>query len=249
MKLVKNFMIHKLILLIAVSIIPFSQLPLNAQETTNSSVKSSFAVSFEPPNKDKPLATSGGASRGGQCMANMNNSEVTITPILPAMNQRLTVASHPTFFVHVPHTSAQKVFLNIQDENEEDSYQTVLPISGQSGIISVTLPQEAPPLKMGKNYQWSLALMCEDRLKPDSPIVMGSVTRVQPKMQLSEKLNGMAQIEQAALYAEAGIWYETIATLAQLRQEQPGNSNLLSIWEEVLSSVGLDSLAKAEFVE
>lgn len=43
-----------------------------------------------------------------------------------------------------------------------------------------------------------------------------------------------------------GIWYETISILAQLREEQPEDSNLFSIWETVLTSVGLESLAQAE---
>ncbi len=249
MKLVKKFMNYQLIILVAVSIIPLTQSPLNAQEKNNSSANNRFSVSFEPPNKNQPVATSGGASRGQQCIADMNNSEIPITAIVPAINQRLTVASHPTFFIHVPETSAQKVFLNIQDENEEDSYQKVIPIDGKSGIIGVTLPQDAPPLKIGKNYQWSLALICQESLKPDSPIVQGTVTRVQSQMQLAEISEEMTKLEQAALYAEAGIWYETIATLAQLKQEQPNNSNLLSVWEEVLTSVGLGELAQAEFVK
>ncbi len=68
-------------------------------------------------------------------------------------------------------------------------------------------------------------------------------------MQLAEISEEMTKLEQAALYAEAGIWYETIATLAQLKQEQPNNSNLLSVWEEILTSVGLGELAQAEFVK
>ena len=43
----------------------------------------------------------------------------------------------------------------------------------------------------------------------------------------------------------AGIWYETISILDQLREEQPEDSNLFSIWETVLTSVGLESLAQA----
>ncbi len=48
------------------------------------------------------------------------------------------------------------------------------------------------------------------------------------------------------MYVEAGIWDETISILAQLREEKPDDSNLFSIWEKVLTSVGLESLAQAE---
>ncbi|HHP7231586.1 MAG TPA: DUF928 domain-containing protein [Xenococcaceae cyanobacterium] len=264
MNLGKNLVSQKLVFLIAVSSLPFWQLPLDAQDTTNSSSSSSFGASFEPPNRDKPVTTLGGASRGEQCVTGIDNSEVSLIPILPAIDQRLTIASHPTFLVHLPQTSAQQVFLTIQDENEAYSYQTILPISGESGIISVTLPETAPPLNIGKNYQWSIALICEEGLKPDSPIVQGSVVRVQAPRELTksesaessqggvsltEQSSQINPIEQANLYAEAGIWYETILTLAQLRKEQPDNAELQSIWEQILTSIGLNEIAKAEFVE
>ncbi len=248
MNLFNNFMMHKLPLLIVIGSIPLTQLSLNAQEATNPPAKS-FATAFEPPNRDKPLATSGGASRGEQCIADVQNSKIPITPILPAIDQRLTVASHPTFLIHIPQTSAKQVFFTIEDQNQETNYQTNLPISGKAGILKITLPQDAPSLEIGKNYQWALALICGETLKPDSPIVNGSITRIQPETELKQQLSSMTKIEQATFYVQLGIWYEAITTLAQLKQEQPDNANLVSIWDEILNSVGLKDIAKAEFVE
>ena len=248
MNLFNNFMMHKLPLLIAIGSIPLTQLTINAQEATNPPPKS-FATAFEPPNGDKPLATSGGASRGEQCIADVQNSKIPITPILPAINQRLTVASHPTFLIHIPETSAKQVFFKIEAQNQELSYQTTLPISGNAGIIKITLPSDAPSLAIGQNYQWALALICGDTLKPDSPIANGSITRIQPEAELKQQLSSMTEIEQATFYIESGIWYEAIMTIAQLKQEQPDNAKLVSIWQEILGSVGLNNIAKAEFVE
>ena len=247
MKSIENFMFYKLLFLIIISTVLFQHSAIIAQQKASPPARS-FATAFEPPNKDKPLATSGGASRGQQCIVDLDNSEVPITPILPAINQRLTVVPNPTFFIHIPQTSARKVFFQIEDENEENSYQTVMPISGDGGILRVTLPEDAPPLEIGKNYRWALALICDHRLRPDSPIVQGSITRANPEIELNEQLKTMSQIEQASFYAESGIWYEAITTLAKLKEDQPNNPKFQSIWHEVLSSIGLNSIAKAKFV-
>ena len=241
-------MLYKFVLLIVIGVFLVPQSPGIAREKRNPPPRS-FATAFEPPNKDRPLATAGGASRGQQCIVDLDNSKVPIVPILPAISQRLTVASHPTFFVHIPQTSARKVFFKIEDQNEENNYQTVIPISGNGGILKVTLPDDAPDLEAGKNYQWALALICDDRLRPDSPIVLGSITKAKEAIELNPQLKTMTKIQQANFYAESGIWYEAIATLAQLKQEQPNNERFKSIWNEVLTSIGLNSITQAEFVE
>ncbi len=239
---------NKKILLIAATTLILTQVPLKAEQSNNASFKS-FADAFEPPMRDKPSVTSGGASRGDKCLLEVEQSQVPLTPILPAIEQRLTVASHPTFFINLPLTSAKQVFFRIEDHNQDYEYTTILPITGKEGIIRVTLPPDAPPLEIKEEYQWFLAIMCQGRLKPDSPMVQGSVTRVPTTIASSEQFTTMTQLQQAETYAQAGIWYETLSLLAQLREQKPQDSNLLSIWEKVLTSVGLENLAEAELVD
>ena len=235
------------ILSILATIVFLAPFPVKAQEKTVAN--QNWETAFSSSNQGKPGVTKGGASRAGECMAEVTNSKVDLTPILPAPSQSLTSASHPTFLAHVPSTSADKVYLRIKNHNEEYDYATVLPITGQGGIIRLTLPSEAPALEKGQNYQWFLALMCQGVLKPDSPTVEGSLTRVSTKITSSEQIKAMSQLEQAQMYAEAGIWYETISILAQLRKEKSEDSNLFSIWEKVLSSVGLESLVQVELID
>jgi len=235
------------ILSILATIVFLSPLTVKAQEKTT--VNKNWEDAFSSSNQGKPGATKGGASRGGECMAELTNSEVDLTPILPAPSQRLTLASHPTLLAYFPETSAERVYLRIKNHNQEYDYATILPITGQGGIIRVTLPPDAPALEKGQNYQWFLALMCQGVLKPDSPTVHGSLTRVSTNSTSLEQIKAMTQLERAQMYAEAGIWYETISILAQLRKEKSEDSNLFSIWEKVLSSVGLESLAQVELID
>ncbi len=231
-------------------IAPYWQSKAIAQDNTNSGSATRFKVTFNPPAGDQPKTSIAGASRSiGQCINQAENSNLPLAPLLPASAQGLTVASHPTVLAYLPATSAQKVFFSWQDENNNDHYQTILPVENKAGIVSLTLPDEAPPLEVGKNYQWSLALMCNGQLQPDSPIVQGAIQRVEIEPSLSARLQHANAFETAAIYGEAGIWYETIATLATLQTTQPNNPSLKSNWQELLTSVGLEKVASTPLIK
>lgn len=203
-------------------------------------------VTFEPPAEDMPRSSMGGASRTiSQCLNETNDAAMPFSALLPASNGGLTVASHPTILAYLPKTSAPNVFFSWRDENGRDLYQAVLPIEQKAGIIDFRLPQDAPALEVGKNYQWALGIMCDGRLQPDSPMVQGQVKRVELAREAQNNLDKSISLKNAAEYGEQGLWYETVATLAQLKTEQPQDLQIASNWTELLNSVGLTDITKA----
>jgi hypothetical protein len=246
----KNTLSQKFLLatsLLSLSLVFSSQLPTMAQEAPQK-IASTINITFDPPKENQPQATKGGASRGDRCALDAQAVSQPFTPLLPDTNYGLTTASHPTLLVHIPATSAQSVFLTLQNDKGEEVYQTILPISTQSGVVSLDLPQEAPALETDKNYQWSIALMCDQKLRPDSPVVQGYVKRVAAESTLAKQLASATPIEMAALYGQAGIWYETVATLAELRQAEPENQELVTAWNNLLNSVGLEKVVNAQLM-
>ncbi len=218
----------------------------DSQTSTIPSQSTQFKVTFDPPTEDMPRRTTGGASRTiSQCVNQLEHEDISFSALLPASTQGLTAASHPTILAYLPETDAQKVFFSWRDENDQDHYQAILPITNRSGIISLNLPENAPPLEVGKNYQWAIAIMCNDRLQPDSPMVQGQVKRVELASAIQSRLDNDISLNNAAIYGETGLWYETVATLAQLKKAQPNNQNLALNWSNLLSSVGLAEVAEA----
>ncbi|MGF1478959.1 MAG: DUF928 domain-containing protein [Cyanophyceae cyanobacterium] len=204
-------------------------------------------VTFEPPKSGQPMQTTGGASRGSDCSQNLEHFRANVMPLIPVDQQGLTVAAHPTFFVYVPPTAAPKAFFSLQDEQGMSHYQTVIPLS-QPGILSIELP-ESVSLAVGKNYRWYFVVMCDGTLRPDSPFVEGYVQRIEPEAALAAQLQGATPLEQATLYGQAGIWHETLVTLAELRRSQPDNPDIAASWEAVLSSVGLEAIASQPLID
>ncbi len=203
-----------------------------------------FQVTFEPPGDGRPDNTAGGASRdSGQCFHDARGSQPTITPLMPTTNRGLTVVERPTFFVYLPQTSAQKAFFTLKDKDESYYYQATLPMPETPGILSYKLPADAPALEIGKSYQWSFVTICGERLAVDDPRVEGQIQRIELNKEFSSHIKNLSPLERAALYGADGIWYDTVATLAELRQAQPHDLTVAATWENLLKSVGLETIA------
>ena len=216
-----------------------------AEEISNSPAATTFKVTFNPPLEDQPKTSQGAASRCiGECNNQITNPNLSLVPLIPASAKGLTVASHPTVLVYLPQTSAQKVLFSWRDENNNDHYQTTLTLNHQGGVVSLTLPEDAPPLEVGKNYRWGLAIIPEGKLKPDTPTIEGQIQRVALDSTICDRLENANLLETAVIYGEAGIWYETIATLAKLKTAAPNDQNLAANWEYLLTSVGVENLSQ-----
>ncbi|NEP00979.1 MAG: DUF928 domain-containing protein [Symploca sp. SIO2E9] len=199
-------------------------------------------VQFLPPNGDKVDNTRGGASRAEIKCSQDQAYRPPLRVLLPASNQGLTVATHPTFLVYLPKTSAPRVHFTLRDENNRGVYQTTLPIVKTGGIVSISLPEEQPPLELGKTYQWSVALICQ-LAQTDIPFASGKVRRVAINSALSSQLDNNNLLQQASSYGQAGIWYESLVILAQLRKTRPDDQVITDNWLQLLNSVGLEEIA------
>jgi hypothetical protein len=209
---------------------------------------SARAVTFTPPAREAPKRTTGGGSRDdGKCLSSSNATEVAIAPLLPDTNLGLTVAERPTVFVYVGKTAAKEAFFSIQDEQENHHYQTTIKLPEQASAIGIQLPNEAPPLQVGKNYKWSLVLICGQQLEPDHPKATGWIHRIESYASRAQ-YESTVSLKSVLKLADAGLWYDTISRLAQLRQVQPKNPHLAAHWEELLTSVGLDEMATEPIV-
>lgn len=218
-------------------------------------------VQFGAPGEAAPNNTTGGGTRGNvrfqasgeSAPANTasggtrTNAQPVLTALLPTTRYGRTVAARPTFFVYVPPTATKEVFFSLQDERRNHVYQTVLKISGKGGIVSVTLPENAPELEIGKNYVWFFApIEPGGILQPDNYGTIGWIRRVES--QAAQNATG-TPIERATEYAKDGIWYDTLAILAAAKLAQPGNQTLASEWNDLLKEVGLEAIATQPITE
>jgi hypothetical protein len=200
-------------------------------------------VTFNPPRDGRPDDTAGGASRGNGCPQEVINIGGCITPLIPNTNKGLTVSDRPTFLFYLPKTSAKELFFSLRDENNNDHYQTKIPINGQSGIVSFQLPNNAPSLEVGKNYRWTFILIGLNGLRPDSPGVKGVIKRVEANPAMNNQLQNGTLLERAAWYGKNGIWFDTVQMLAEAKRSQPTDEKIARNWQQFLKLAGLEAIA------
>ncbi|MGL5080968.1 MAG: DUF928 domain-containing protein [Microcoleaceae cyanobacterium] len=201
--------------------------------------KPGFAQMFQPPGDEAPITSKGGGTRtDNPCFSDAAGSPSAI-PLLPTTQIGLTVATHPAILVYIPQSSVKQVFFSLQDENGNHYYQAQFAVP-HAGVAKIRFPQEAPPLEIGKKYMWSLALICGSQLEPDSPTITGWVQR---RETTNPTWTASPSLEQASALGQAGLWYDMMASLAQLKQAQPNDPTVVRAWQTELTSVGLGTLA------
>lgn len=213
---------------------------------------SAIAVTFTPPNSESPRQTTGGASRSGQLcgqvLSPFTSTEETVTPLLPNSHSGMTQLDRPTILVYLPETGEKEALFSIKDEGKRLHYQMNIPISGEAGLVAIQLPENAPALEVGKNYQWFFTLKCGGKLHPSNPLVSGWIQRAPSDSSASNPSeNPDDLLQEAIVLGNSGIWYDTAATLAHLRMMQPENAEVSHHWQELLASVGLEMFATTPF--
>lgn len=198
---------------------------------------------FIPPNRQAPRTTSGGGSRGTFC----EGSKETLIPLIPPNKLGLTLGERPTFYVFVPQIPVKNAFFSLLDKNNI-VYTTTFALPQKPGIIGFTLPANAPSLKVGKQYQWYVAIACSLDEPEQEMAVNGWVERIQPTRTFSTKLARTNPKEVSQVYANAGIWYEALHTLIKQRLNAPGDRTFIANWRAFLESAGLKNLVSQPLI-
>ena len=231
---------------------------------------SQFAVMGQPTPevKGKPITRSGGPrfvppiedmlpgdlpratdTRGG-CVKK-DKKQKDLTPLLPKSKMGRTVSEYPLFFFYLPETEAQVAEFVLQDEKGNQIYQTTLKINNSSGIVGVSIPtnQNVSPLQIGKNYRWSVTLICDTEDRSKDVFEAGIVRRVELSADILRELDAADPREKTFIYAENGIWQDALSTLVAARRANPNDAMLKTDWESLLDSVNLGEIAKEPIVQ
>lgn len=198
------------------------------------------AVDFpSAPDRGAPSRTGDGGTRSATACIASNAGK--ITAVVPDNNVATTIATNPSIFVYIPENKARSGEISLSDAEGNDIYTSKFTVNNQAGIIRIDLPDI---LQSGRIYDWQVILNCTADMEVidmgSNPSVQGKIETVQVSEDLQTKLATVqaTPLEVAKLYAEAGVWQETIKTLADLRQQYPKE------WVELLQSVGLGALSQ-----
>ncbi|MGQ4648720.1 DUF928 domain-containing protein [Lyngbya aestuarii] len=161
----------------------------------------------------------------------------------------LTAAERPIFWFYVPEplTPTRSFEFVLEDKQGNQVYKTSFMRSGDfSGVIGIELPPTVEPLEVGKMYHWEFKLYLNRNL----PIAVdGVVQRVALQSAVASKLEQATALQKPDIYAENGIWYDALTSLAELRCQNPEDSQLLAKWTKLLQDVDLAAIAQEPIIQ
>ena len=227
--------------------------PTNKSPLTSKTSNQWEALQAQRPSRPtlRPGA-SGNRESGGRrdvesCIRGNDNP---LTALVPENNLGLTVSEYPTFLVYVPPTTAKSADFVLIDEDDNDLYKATWTLNNKPGVISIPLPKNAnlPPLQIGKKYRWQFQLICNPQQPRNNLVVSTVIQRIEPSSVLLSQVNKASTSQLSSIYANAGIWVDAVASLAQQRRTAPNNSELSRDWKTLLESVKLNAIAKESLV-
>ncbi len=218
-----------------------------------------------PPNRGIAGNRLGGASRilTRNDTQESRDSDRRLTALVPEYRNSkpeltkvwgLTADEHPTFWFYIPYAqdSIAQIDFTLRDGDNlvnQTVYKNAIPLPKQPGIVNFALPQTSKSLAIDKLYQWELKLTMK-RQRDKEISVTGWVQRAGLSRELSDLIKQANPSRQAVLYAENGLWYDALSTLAKLRRDvpieqlnqQPADLAIIQDWKNMLKSVDLDKL-------
>lgn len=217
-----------------------------------------------------PSRRQAGGTRG-PCITDKSGQ---LIPIIPEFNVGRTLTDSPSIFVYLPqHTTDQGILIlqeldqeklaqsgltladldhHNQDQFLKAEFESPVSLNQGSGVLSVPLSQhpEIPKLEAGKIYLWAFQLVCNNTFSDYAQGWIQVATNTEEQSTLRANLEeAKSDRDRAKIYAQAGVWYDLMATLSQLRQTTAGQEQdqVTADWKSILThpQVGLDQIVDA----
>lgn len=212
------------------------------------------SINYKPPaGIGRPRNTEGGATRGNDLenlLSISSERKVTnelgqtkLVALVPPNQYGVTLQAYPEVFVYVgaPDSFAitpVEVEFSVQDADDNPIYSSLFKIDAYNQVIKLGIPEQAgiAPLKVGDVYKWSLTSY--DTLDFNNGKVGGLLSRVPMRSDL--KLDFTTDWTIAKSYAQGEVWYDAIATLAEVYQENHLDQGVEVDLNNLLKSAGLE---------
>ncbi|AOX00223.1 hypothetical protein BJP34_12865 [Moorena producens PAL-8-15-08-1] len=171
--------------------------------------------------------------------------------LVPGTNFGLTTSERPTFWFYVSSSQSRRWQAQfwLQDKEGNQVYQETFRLQNTPGIVKITLPETVSPLVVEDLYRWHFSVICNGtgRLKDD--FVYGGVERISITSDLEKQLEGKNPRKRIAVYAQQGLWFDALTSLAELRLANPEDKSLDQDWMELLQQVGLEEIDSKPLVD
>jgi hypothetical protein len=194
-------------------------------------------LTYKPPAGagNIPTRVSGGARGGG-----VDTSLLALVPEHAA----LTTHAQPSLFWFQSKPAKAKLELALVEPKKAKPVLALTSgTANQVGIHRIKLANHKIELQPDVLYEWTVAIVPDVDNRSKDVIAKGVIKRVSSPSGLAEKVENASDTEKAAMYAEAGIWYDALEAISNAVDAHPDDASLREQRASLLKQVGLPQAA------
>ena len=193
---------------------------------------------YQPPKRGAPGGRVGGGTRGPQ-------REIFILSVLAPDHSGFTTSEQPSLYWFISKETSLPVELTVMDpQGVEPILETKLPAPVTPGIHRIRLSDFNVHLAPGAAYRWFVSVVPDADRRSKDITAGGAIERLEMPADLKAKVAQARKSDLPSIYAEAGIWYDTVAAISELIDAAPQDQALHKQRTALLSQVGLTGVTE-----
>ena len=193
---------------------------------------------YTPPKRGAPGGRVGGATRGIQ-------REVFLVSALAPDHSGFTTSEQPSLYWFISGSTSFPVELTVMDpQGVKPILETRLPAPVTAGVHRIRLSDYNVRLAPGASYRWFVSVVPDADRRSKDIMAGGTIERIEMPEGLKAKLAQAPKSDLPSIYAEAGLWYDTVATISEQIEAAPQDQVIRDQRTALLSQVGLTGITE-----
>jgi Domain of Unknown Function (DUF928) len=193
---------------------------------------------YTPPKRGAPGGRVGGATRGIQ-------REVFILSVLAPDHSGFTTSDQPSLYWFISNSTSLPVELTVMDpQGVQPILETRIPAPVQAGVHRIRLADYNIRLAPGAAYRWFVSVVPDADRRSKDILTVGAIERVEMPEGLKAKVAQAAKSDLPSIYAEASLWYDTVAAISEQIEAAPQDQALRKQRTALLAQVGLSGITE-----
>ena len=208
------------------------------------------AAPTAPPENDKtprrlvyqnPSAVSPKVRVDGHVRAT-EDAVLTLTVLAPE-RVGLTTKDQPSLYWFQSKPTTNRYELVITEKNAEKPLVEARFKTAAGGVQRAGLADFGVRLAEGVEYRWSVAIVLDPDNRSRDVVASGAIKRISSPEKLRQRLRGAPSTELPYIYADEGVWYDSLEALCALVDARPKDAKLHEIRAVYFMQVGLHDAA------
>src|SRR5215510_13672054 len=213
-----------------------------AAETLKDQSKKTESVAsvpvYTPPKRGAPGGRVGGGTRGIQ-------REVFLLSVLAPDHSGFTTSEQPSLYWFISKSTSLPVELTVMDpQGVQPILETRIPAPVEAGVHRIRLSDYNVRLAPGAAYRWFVSVVPDADRRSKDIMAGGAIERIEMPEGLKAKVAQAPKSDLPSIYAQAGLWYDTVATISEQIEAAPQDQALRQQRTALLAQVGLTGITE-----